>query len=134
MLSNLHHVAFVVASVDSAMEFVDGSFGLKAISRNRFEQDGVDLAIYQLGQTFFEITAPIGENSPLKKFLAERGPGIHHVAFGVADIEAGVAELMERGVALADSQPRSGRSGWTVINVDSQQQMGLPLQLVQLGG
>lgn len=131
MLSRLHHVAFVVSSVDSAMEFIEKSFGLKAQSRTRFESDGVDLAIFRLGDTFFEVTAPIGQDSPLARFLEEKGPGIHHVAFGSEDLQSAVLEMANRGVNAGDGKPRTGRSGWTVVNVDSREALGIAVQLVQ---
>lgn len=131
MLERLHHVAFVVESVDSAMEYVGSSFGLRPISRERFVQDGVDLAIYQVGDTFFEVTAPLRPDCALGQYLAERGPGIHHVAFGVADISNAMSDLGERRVKLTADKPQKGRSGWTVASIDSNSELGAMLQLVQ---
>ncbi len=131
MIQGLHHVAFVVESVDSGMDFADRAFGIKPVSRRKFEDQGIDLAIYQLGDTYFELTAPIGDDSALAKFLREKGPGIHHVAFGVPDISEAVATLVEREVRILGLGPTVGKSGWTVVNLDSQPHLGIAIQLVQ---
>jgi methylmalonyl-CoA/ethylmalonyl-CoA epimerase len=131
MLRDLHHVAFVVASVDAARAYFEGTFGLEPESRARFEEQGIDLAIYRLGTTFFEVSAPTRPDTPLGRFLAERGPGVHHVAFGVPDVSAACRELAEGGARLLDAEPRTGRSGWTVANLDARPELGLELQLVQ---
>ncbi len=131
MIQNLHHVAFVVESVDSGMDFIDKAFGIKPISRRKFNDQGVDLAIYQLGNSYFELTAPIGDSSALAQFLREKGPGIHHVAFGVSNVSEAVATLVEREIKLLGQGPSVGRSGWTVVNLDSQPHLGIAIQLVQ---
>ena len=130
MIRDLHHVAFIVQSVDAAAAFFERSFGLEPESRTHFEDQAVDLAIYRLGNTFFEVAAPTRPDTPLGRFLAAHGPGIHHVAFAVPDISAACHQLAEAGVGLVDAEPRTGRSGWTVANLDARTELGLELQLV----
>ena len=131
MIRDLHHVAFVVESVDGAQAYFERSFGLAPESRTSFEEQGVDLAIYRLGVSFFEVAAPTRPDTPLGRFLVEHGPGVHHVAFGVPDISAACRQFAERGGRLLDAEPRTGRSGWTVASLDAPRELGLELQLVQ---
>lgn len=131
MIRELHHVAFVVESGDAAKAFFETTFGLTPESRTHFESQGVDLAIYRLGRTFLEVAMPTRPDTPLGRFLAEHGSGIHHVAFGVPDISAACRHLAEGGGRLLDAEPRTGRSGWTVANLDARAELGLELQLVQ---
>lgn len=130
MFKGIHHVAYVVKSVDAAMEYWDQAFGMKPYFRERFEADGVDLAIYQVGDTFFEVSGPLGDSSPLQRFLDEKGQGIHHLAFKSHDIQASIDELVGRGTLKEGQKTNLGRSGWTVTNVDSTEALGIGIQMV----
>mgnify|MGYP005845717161 CR=1 FL=1 len=132
MLRDIHHVAFVVQSVDAAAESLERCMGIRFLWRKAFPERGVDLAIYRLGNTFLEVTAPTGPESPLATFLAQRGPGVHHVAFGVTDVAESLAVLNERGCPLLDQRPTVGTSGWTVAPLDTGAVLGVALQMVQL--
>lgn len=131
MIQDLHHVAFVVESLDAAAAYLKRSFGVEPASRTLFDDQGVELAIYRLGVTFFEVAMPTRADTPLGEFLAQRGPGIHHVAFGVPDVSDACRRFAEQGGRLLDERPRTGRSGWTVANLDARDVLGLELQLVQ---
>ena len=131
MIGDLHHVAFVVESADAAGAYFERTFGLRPESRTHFEDQGIDLAIYRLGSTFFEVATPTRPDTPLGRFLTERGPGVHHVAFGVPDVSAACRHLADAGARLLDAEPRTGRSGWTVASLDARPELGVELQLVQ---
>jgi methylmalonyl-CoA/ethylmalonyl-CoA epimerase len=132
VIQDLHHVAFVVESLDAAAAFLKRSFGVEPESRTLFNDQRVELAIYRLGATFFEVAMPTRADTSLGEFLAQRGPGVHHVAFGVPDISAACRRFADGGGQLIDKTPRTGRSGWTVANLDARDELGLELQLVQI--
>lgn len=131
MFGDLHHVAMVVESLDPTLAFIEKCFGLKPISRSNFEDQGVDLAIFKLGSSFFEVTAPSKPDSPLRAVLDRSGPGVHHIAFSVADIAEALSDLMEGGASVIDTKPTRGRSGWTVASIDARAELGTIVQLVQ---
>ena len=131
MIRDLHHVALVVESADTVVAFLERAFGIRPESRKLFEEAGVDLAVYRLGSTFLEVSAPTRPGTPLGRFLAEHGPGVHHVAFAVADVSRSLSFLAENGCRLLDASPVTGRSGWTVGSLDTKGDLGVIVQLVQ---
>ncbi len=108
MFTAVDHIGFVVADVEQAISFYREAFGLAEWERIALPERHADIAVARLGDTLLELIAPTSDAAAFAKFLRERGPGIHHIAYRVADIRAALAELAARGVPLIDKEPRPG--------------------------
>jgi methylmalonyl-CoA epimerase len=108
MFELIDHVGIAVTDLDQAVERYEGSLGMELAHRETVEQQGVEAVLLDVGETHVELLRPLGPETPVGKFLERRGPGLHHVAYRVGDIEAALAQLRERGVELIDSEPRPG--------------------------
>ena len=106
-----------VEDLDEAVETYARLFGAKVEVRDRMESQGVDAAYLRLGEGRLELVSPLAADTPVGRFLAKRGPGMHHVAFEVDDIRAAVGELVEQGADVIDSEPRPGLGGHEVAFV-----------------
>jgi len=115
VFEKLHHVGIVTDDLDAAILFYERSFGAHFTVRQRLDEQGVEAALALLphgGE--IELLAPTREDTGVARFLAERGPGLHHSAYAVADLPAALAQCRERGVELIDAAPRSGVGGLRV--------------------
>src|SRR5512132_3071771 len=106
----IDHIGVAVASIDDALG-VYRALGLEEKHREEVASQKVITAFLPAGESRIELLEPTSEDSPVAKFLARRGPGIHHICFGVRDIEAAVAELQLRGFRLINSRPAAGADG-----------------------
>jgi methylmalonyl-CoA/ethylmalonyl-CoA epimerase len=107
MLGRIDHVGVAVEDVDAAVALYEG-LGLEVEHREVVEEQGVDAALLGVGEGHVELLAPLGPDTPVGRYLAKRGPGLHHVAYAVDDIEAALDTLRSRGLRLIDEQPRAG--------------------------
>jgi methylmalonyl-CoA/ethylmalonyl-CoA epimerase len=105
MFDSIDHVGIAVEELDAALETYTGTFGMTVVHRERVPDHGVELAMLGAG---VELVAPLAPDTPVGRFLASRGPGLHHVAYRVADIDATLAQLREQAVELIDQAPRAG--------------------------
>ena len=108
MLDRIDHVGVAVADLDAALALYERDFAIEASHRETLEGHGVEAALLDIGESHVELLAPIDADSPISRFLAARGPGLHHVAYQTADIDAELARLKEAGVQLIDDTPRRG--------------------------
>ncbi|GAB4429739.1 MAG: VOC family protein [Chloroflexi bacterium OHK40] len=108
MFTTVDHIGFVVADVDAAIAFYRQAFGLTEWERITLPERHADIGVAWIGPTFIELIAPTSEEAAFARFLREKGPGMHHIAYRVDDIAAALAELEARGVPLIDRQPRPG--------------------------
>lgn len=131
-IKRIDHVAICVADVDSAQEAWTRAFGLEAAVREVVASQKVDAMLLPVGdgETSLELIAPKG-NEGLEKFLAKRGPGIHHVAIEVEGIEQALAFLKTLGVRLIDETPRAGARGHKVAFVHPSATGGVLVELVE---
>jgi methylmalonyl-CoA epimerase len=113
----IHHVAVAVEDLDEALATYTRLFGAELEHRARVEDQGVEAAAVLVGDGRVELLAALGDDTPVGRFLASRGPGMHHVAYEVADIDAALAQLAEQGAELIDSEPREGMFGLQVAFV-----------------
>ena len=97
-----------VEDMDGALALYRDSLGMSLAHRETVEQQGVDAALLDVGEGHVELLAPLGPDTPVGKYLAKRGPGIHHVAYAVEDIDAELERLREAGLRLIDETPRVG--------------------------
>ncbi len=104
----IHHLGVAVEDIDEAVATYERVFGAELEHRETVPDQGVEAASVRVGESRVELLASLGDETPVGKFLAKRGPGLHHVAYQVDDIEAALARLRDEGVALIDSEARTG--------------------------
>jgi methylmalonyl-CoA/ethylmalonyl-CoA epimerase len=104
----IDHVGVAVDDLDAALALYEGTFGMPVAHRETVTEQGVEAVLLDVGDCHVELLRPLGERTAVGKFLARRGPGLHHVAYRVDDIEAALAQLRELDIELIDSKPRSG--------------------------
>jgi len=107
----VEHVGIAVSDLDACARRLEEVLGIKQGGRERVEGSKVEVAVFQLGNTKIELLTPTSPDSPIAKFLAERGNGIHHICLKVNDIKGCLDELAGKEVGLIDKVPRSGSFG-----------------------
>ena len=113
----IHHLGVAVEDLDEAVATYERLFGAEVEHRATVPEQGVEAAAVLVGAGRVELLASLGAETPVGKFLASRGPGMHHVAYEVADIRAALTDLRARGAELIDSEPRTGMFGLEVAFV-----------------
>jgi methylmalonyl-CoA/ethylmalonyl-CoA epimerase len=113
----IHHLGVAVEDLDEAVATYERLFGAEVEHRATVPDQGVEAAAVLVGSGRVELLASLGAETPVGKFLANRGPGMHHVAYEVADIRAALADLAAGGAALIDEEPRRGMFGLEVAFV-----------------
>jgi methylmalonyl-CoA epimerase len=108
MFGLIDHVGIAVEDLDAALALYEGSFEMPLAHRETVEEQGVEAVLLDVGDCHVELLSPLGPDTPVGKFLARSGPGIHHVASRVDDIDATLAQLQNDGVRLIDTEPRTG--------------------------
>ncbi len=108
MFTQVDHIGFAVHDLEDAIIFYSQTFGLGEWERISLPDRHIAVAVARLGETLLELIAPTSEEAAFAKFLREKGPGIHHIAYRVDDIVAALAELQSRGVPMVDREPRPG--------------------------
>ena len=131
--SGIHHVGVAVVDLDEAVQTYERLFGGRLEHRERVEEQGVEAASIRIGDSRVELLAALGDDTPVGKFLAKRGPGMHHVAYGVADIHAALAGLADSGAELIDTEPRQGMFGLQVAFVHPESVHGVLSEVVSDG-
>jgi len=129
----IHHVAVAVRDLDEAIETYGRLFGAELEHRDTVSEQGVEAAAVMVGGSRIELLAATGDDTPVGRFLARRGPGMHHVAYEVDDLEAQLTRLGEQGVELIDRQPRRGFYGMQVAFLDPGAADGVLSELVSHG-
>jgi methylmalonyl-CoA/ethylmalonyl-CoA epimerase len=130
MALNVHHVGIAVADLDAAILVYSDLFGATLEHRESVEDQGVEAASLRVGGSRIELLQPLGPDTPVGRFLAKRGPGMHHVAFEVADLPAELARLKSREVLLIDEEPRRGLFGHQVAFVHPEATGGVLAEFV----
>jgi methylmalonyl-CoA/ethylmalonyl-CoA epimerase len=129
----IHHVAVAVRDLDEAIATYGRLFGAELEHRDTLSEQGVEAAAVRVGESRIELLAATGDDTPVGRFLARRGPGMHHVAYEVDDLEAQIAALDEQGVELIDQEPRRGLYGMRVAFVHPDAADGVLAELVSHG-
>ena len=132
-MRGIHHVAVAVRDLDEAIETYGRLFGAELEHRDTVSEQGVEAAAVLVGESRIELLAATDQDTPVGRFLARRGPGMHHVAYEVDDIEAQLAALDEQGVELIDHEPRRGLYGMQVAFVNPDSVDGVLAELVSNG-
>jgi len=129
----IHHVGVAVADLDEAVRTYERLLGGRLEHRARVEDQGVEAASMRVGDGRVELLAALGDDTPVGKFLANRGPGMHHVAFEVDDVRAAIEALTEQGAELIDFEPRRGLFGLEVAFVHPESVHGVLSEVVSGG-
>jgi methylmalonyl-CoA/ethylmalonyl-CoA epimerase len=129
----IHHLGVAVEDLDSALATYERLFGAEIEHRATVGDQGVRAASVRIGDGRVELLEPLGEDTPVGRFLAKRGPGMHHVAYEVNDLDATLAELTDAGADLIDVQPRPGLFGLEVAFVHPDSVHGVLSEVVSRG-
>lgn len=130
-LQRIDHVGYAVHDLDEAVRYHERLYGAEVAHRERMDRDGVDEALLAVGDSYIQLLAPTREDSPVGRFLARNGPGVHHVGYGVADVTTTLEHLKELGVRVVDDHPRPGSRGCTVAFLHPKGAMGVLVELVE---
>ena len=133
MKAQLDHVGIAVANLLEAFRFYRDALGLEIEPPEEIASQRVRAHFVQVGDATLELLEPTSDESPIAKYLATRGPGLHHVALRVDDIVAALAELKARGVRLIDETPRPGAQGSLVAFIHPSSAHGVLVELKQKG-
>lgn len=131
MLDRIDHVGIAVADLDSAIALYEKTLGMPLVHREKVAEQGVEAVLLDVGDGHIELLEPLSEDTPVGKFLAKKGPGLHHVAYAVADVSAALAELAEQGIELIDNQPRRGIRDSRVAFLHPKSTGGVLTEIVQ---
>jgi methylmalonyl-CoA/ethylmalonyl-CoA epimerase len=129
-IRGIHHLGVAVADLDEAMASYGRLFGATLEHRETIAEQGVEVASLRVGESRLELLASLGPETPVGRFLLRRGPGMHHVAFEVGDVEAELARLLAAGTELIDEHPRRGAFGLEVAFVHPDATGGVLTELV----
>jgi methylmalonyl-CoA/ethylmalonyl-CoA epimerase len=129
----IHHLGVAVEDLDEAVETYQRLFGAEVERRDIVESQGVEAAAVRVGESRVELLAPLGEETFVGKFLTNRGPGVHHVAYEVSDLRRELADLAEQGVHVIDQEPHRGLFGLEVAFVHPESVHGVLAELVASG-
>jgi methylmalonyl-CoA/ethylmalonyl-CoA epimerase len=129
----IHHLGVAVDDLDEALSTYERLLGAKLEHRETVEDQGVEAASLRVGESRVELLASLGDETPVGKFLAKRGPGMHHVAYEVDDLSASLEELAGQGAELIDERPRRGLFGLEVAFVHPDSVHGVLAELVSSG-
>jgi len=130
MALNVHHVGIAVSDLDGAVATYRALFGATLEHRERLPEQGVEAASLRVGGSRVELLSSLGPETPVGRFLAKRGPGMHHVAFLVDDLAAELERLRSQGARLVDEEPRRGLFGLQVAFVHPDATGGVLAELV----
>jgi methylmalonyl-CoA/ethylmalonyl-CoA epimerase len=128
----IHHVGVAVVDLDRSIELYQNLFDAELVHRTRNEQEGLEAAFLRVGDAELELMAPTRDDSPVGKFVARRGPGLHHVAYAVSDIEKSLAGAREAGLELIDAEPRMGMHGSRIAFVHPKSVGGVLTEFVEV--
>src|SRR5260221_674456 len=130
MALNVHHLGIAVDDLDAALLVYADLFGATLEHRETVEDQGVEAASLRIGESRIELLQPLGPDTPVGRFLAKRGPGMHHVAFAVEDLPAELERLRAHDVLLIDEQPRRGMFGLQVAFIHPEATRGVLAEFV----
>jgi methylmalonyl-CoA/ethylmalonyl-CoA epimerase len=139
VLTRIDHVGIACKDLDRAIAFYESTFGLEVVGREVSTEQGVREAMLRVadapaGTSYVQLLEPLGPDTPVGRFLARRGEGVHHVGYGVADITAALAEIGATGVRLIDARPRHGSMGASIAFLHPADVGGVLTELVQSAG
>ncbi len=130
-LDRIDHIGVAVEDLTAALALYEGPFGLPDVHRETVAEQGVEAVLLDVGDGHVELLAPLDPDTPVGRFLDRRGPGLHHVAYRVADIDAALQDARAAGLRLLDEQPRIGIRGSRVAFLHPSSTGGVLTEIVQ---
>jgi methylmalonyl-CoA/ethylmalonyl-CoA epimerase len=134
VFNRIDHIGVAVEEIESSLELWRDRFQMEVAHREIVEEQGVEAVLLDVGENHVELLAPLGAETPVGKFLAKRGPGLHHVAYQVSDIDATLSLLKEAGMPLIDEQPRTGIRDSRVAFLHPRATAGVLTEIVEPAG
>ena len=131
-MKGIHHVGVAVLDLDASIELYVRAFGAVLAGRRASDLEGLEAALVRMGSSEIELMSPTRDDSPVGKFMARRGPGLHHVAYGVADIRQALDDARAAGLELIDTEPRLGMHGSLIAFVHPKSVGGVLTEFVQV--
>jgi methylmalonyl-CoA/ethylmalonyl-CoA epimerase len=131
---DIDHVGIAVEHLDESVELYRAVLGIEPFHRERVEDQGVDEVLFAVGSSFIQLLGATGPDTPVGRFLVERGAGVHHVAYRVDDVAAALNDLRADGVRLIDDAPRAGSRDTLIAFVHPRSMGGVLVELVQERG
>jgi methylmalonyl-CoA/ethylmalonyl-CoA epimerase len=131
MLTQIDHVGIAVSDLREAVERYRRTFGIEPVHRERMDDQGVEEVLFAVGESFVQLLGALGPDTPVGRFLGQRGPGVHHVGYRVASVADALEHLRAEGVGLIDEAPRPGSRGTTIAFVHPKDTGGVLVELVE---
>jgi len=131
VILDIDHVGIAVDDLEASVESYRRTLGVEPTHRERVEDQGVDEVLFAVGTSFIQLLGALSADTPVGRFLATRGPGVHHVAYRVDDVADAVSRLRSEGVRLVDESPRRGSRGTLIAFVHPKDMGGVLVELVQ---
>jgi methylmalonyl-CoA/ethylmalonyl-CoA epimerase len=131
VFGRIDHIGVAVADLDAAIELHAELYGMPLVHRETLPAQGVEAALLDVGESHVELLAPLSDDTPVGRFLAGKGPGLHHVAYAVEDVDAALHALRERGLRAIDEAPRPGIRGSRIAFLHPATAGGVLTELVQ---
>lgn len=134
VLTDIDHVGLAVGDLDAAVEHYRRTLGMEPAHREVVQSQGIEEVLFLVGTSYIQLVGALGPETPVGRFLAKRGPGLHHVGLRVDDVAATLEKLKSEGVPLIDEAPRPGSRGTTIAFVHPKGMGGVLVELVQEPG
>ena len=134
MFGRIDHIGVAVTDLDAAIALYERDFAMALVHRETVTEQGVEAVLLDVGENHVELLSPLGDDTPVGKFLAKKGPGLHHVAYQVSDIESTLASLRDAGLRLIDETPRTGIRDSRVAFLHPASTGGVLTEIVQPAG
>jgi methylmalonyl-CoA epimerase len=131
MFARIDHIGVAVSDLDAAIALYEREYEMTLVHRETVTEQGVEAVLLDVGENHVELLAPLGDDTPVGKFLAKKGPGLHHVAYQTPDIEAELARLKAAGIELIDLTPRVGIRNSRVAFLHPKSSGGVLTEIVQ---
>ena len=131
MFARVDHIGVAVEDLDAAIALHEETYGMAVAHREVVEEQGVEAVLLDVGENHVELLRPLNEETPVGRFLSKRGPGLHHVAYQVTDVQATLDTLRDRGLRLIDEAPRTGIRGSRVAFLHPDTSGGVLTEIVQ---
>ena len=131
LFGRIDHIGVAVEDLDAAIELYRSRFDMREQHRETVEEQGVEAVLLEVGEGHVELLRPLSDDTAVGKFLASRGPGLHHVAYAVDDIDATLAALRDADVRLIDESPRIGIQGKRIAFLHPRSTGGVLTELVE---
>ena len=131
MFARVDHIGVAVEDLDAAIALHEEAYGMAVAHREVVEAQGVEAVLLDVGENHVELLRPLDGDSPVGRFLSKRGPGLHHVAYQVTDVQATLDTLRDRGLRLIDEAPRTGIRGSRVAFLHPDSSGGVLTEIVQ---